>query len=111
MKSQKLRFKKRILSPSGLLDEKEKVTSEKIIEEEVVVDNTENKTRKIIELEKLVEQVKSQVSNIPSVMIMKDIGQPSIELDKLRKAFGLSEVEKLLSKPEFPKFLKDILWI
>ena len=96
---------KKILSPSDLLDEKEEIVVEENIEE-VVVDNVENENyQKIVELEQLVEQVKSQVSNIPEVVdYRKDIGQLSVELDRLRKAFGVSEAEKLLVKPlEFPE--------
>jgi len=97
---------KKILSPSDLLDEKEEIIVEENIEEEVVVDNVENENyQRIVELGKLVEEVRKEVSNFPEVIdYSKNINQLSVELERLRKAFGESEVERLRFKlPEFPE--------
>lgn len=97
---------KKILSPSDLLDEKEEIVVEENIEEEVVVDNVENQNyQRIVELGKLVEEVREEVSNSPEVIdYSKSINQLSVELERLRKAFGESEVERLRFKlPEFPE--------
>ena len=97
---------KKILSPSDLLDEKEEIVVEENIEEEVVVDNVENENyQRIVELGKLVEEVREEVSNSPEVIdYSKSINQLSVELERLRKAFGESEVERLRFKlPEFPE--------
>tara|TARA_A100001015_G_scaffold282354_1_gene346536 strand:- start:5765 stop:7537 length:1773 start_codon:yes stop_codon:yes gene_type:complete len=63
----KVESKKRILSPSDLLDQKEEIVIEENVEEEVLEEEIIEEEDYILEVKKLIEEVRSQIPEIPEV--------------------------------------------
>ena len=59
--------KKRILSPSDLLDEKGEIVVEENIKEETLIEEVIEEKDYILEVKKLIEEVRSQIPEIPEV--------------------------------------------